>query len=387
MKQAGSDHRPSQVIVDLDAVRHNVQTLIENLNPKQEVYVAVKANAYGHGTVPVAKTVIEAGVSGLLVATVDEGIALRQACLQDIPILVMGLTDPRGIAEILYYNLIVTVSDLDFFEKAHQQLALSNQLYLIEEEAKQLLVHLALDTGMGRIGLRNRQQVEEFAKGIGTKYSWVNWQGVFTHFSTAAGGPQDYIDYQMDRWLDLLKAVPESVSCRHFANSGMGIWHNDRFQSDIIRAGISIYGIDPKDELGNPVVENLEPALELVSEIVYVKEVEAGSKISYGATYEASEREWIATIPIGYADGWLRAYHKIPVLIQGHVCPVVGVINMDQMMVRLPHYMPVGTTVTIIGHDNGAVNRVEELAHMAGTIGYEIITCLSNRLPRVYLNE
>lgn len=390
----GSDHRPTQAIVDLAAIRHNVDTLIKQLNPYQELHVSVKADAYGHGAVPVSRASLEAGATGLLVATVDEGIELREAGIHHVPIMVMGLTDPLGIAELIHYQLTVTVTSLDFFKLAYEQLESSDELYLLEERPDEddhlggapLKVHLSLDTGMGRIGLRDQASIREFAEGI-QAYPWVEWQGVFTHIATAAGGPEEYIHYQMAQWEHLLQAVPESVKTRHFANSGMGLWHNDQYQSDIVRAGVCIYGIDPKDNLEDEVTGEYQLAMELISELVYVKQLPAGSKISYGATYTCEADEWIGTVPIGYADGWVRAYAGTPLLVNGYECPVVGVINMDQLMIRLPHEMLVGTTVTLIGHDGGKFNSPSDIALAAGTIGYEIVTCLTKRIPRIYLNE
>ena len=391
-----SEHRPSQAIVNLAAIQQNIALVKERLEPGQVLYATVKANAYGLGAVPVAKAALEAGAQGFAVATVDEGIELRQAGISEAPILVLGLTDPRGIAEILYYKLTVTVSDLDFLKEAYQQLELSKEIYLLEDH--QLKIHLALDTGMTRIGLRSKAEVEAFAQGVAA-YPWVDWEGAFTHFSTAGGGPQDYIDYQWQRWLDLSSALPDSVQLRHYANSAMGLWHHRQPASSIVRYGIAMYGLDPMDRLprnladqvdspslGRNDGDDLYPALSLVSEIIYVKEVAKGTKISYGASYESQDQEWIATIPIGYADGWLRSYHDVPVLIEGHACPVVGRINMDQMMVRLPQFYPKGTPVTLIGPDHGAYNHISDIAQQVGTIGYEIMTNISDRIPRVYLS-
>lgn len=402
-----SEHRPTQAVINLDAVKHNIQTFKKPLTPDQELYAVVKANAYGHGAVPVAKAALEAGVTGFCVATVDEAIALRQAGLIQVPILVMGLTSPYGIAEILHYNLTITVSDIDFFREAYQQLEQSNQLQLLS--LYKLNVHLKLDTGMSRIGINNESDLEAFIQQM-EEFPWVNWEGVYTHFSTAGGGPADYIEYQWSRWEALLTKIPQSVAVRHFSNTGMVFNYAHKNQSKIVRLGIGMYGIHPKDLLRKEVLtENikvafdftteemeemqdketghvqLQPALQLLSEISYVKQLPKGTKVSYGNSYTCSEDEWIATIPIGYADGWLRRMNTIPVLVEGQACPVVGVINMDQLMIKLPRHYPVGTEVTLIGKDGSLHNHPSLIARKIDTISYEIFTAIGGRVPRVYI--
>lgn len=388
-----SEHRPSQAIVDLGAIRHNLTIIQARMQPEQLLYATVKADAYGHGAIQVSKAALEAGADGLAVATVDEGIELRQAGIQDVPILILGLTDPRGIAEILHYHLTVTVSGTEFFEVAYQQLQRSGELALLDECT--LNFHLALDTGMGRIGLRTKAEVRAFAEAINA-FPWAQWEGVFTHFATAGGGPEAYIQTQWKQWQSLLQAVPDTVRYRHYANSAMALWYDQAIPSDIVRYGIGIYGVDPKDQLPEgdwPAdlavnqQDAFKPALSLISEIVHVKKVTKGSKISYGATYEAQEDEWIATISMGYADGWLRRYEVFPVLVDGQACPIVGRINMDQLMIRLPKQYPVGTTVTFIGQDGHLNNHVSYLAQQIDTIGYEILTTIGKRVPRIYLDE
>lgn len=388
-----SIHRPTKATVNLKAIEHNVKWLKSQIDDEQKIYATVKADGYGHGAVAVSRAALQAGANGLAVATVDEAIEIRQAGLIQVPILVLGLTDPHGIADILHYNLTITVGDAEFFRLAYQHLEDNDQLSLLS--LYKLDSHLAIDTGMSRIGVTTKDAVVTFAEEI-KAFPWVNWTGAFTHFSTAGGGPEDYIEYQWQMWQELNEALPESVSERHFANSAMGMWHNEKSpKSTIIRFGIAMYGIDPKDSVmgdeGLKSVEEasiaaLKPALELTTEIIHVKEVPAGTSISYGATYQSSEPEWIATLPIGYADGWQRYYRVVPVLIDGKYAEVAGVINMDQMMIRLPKAYPVGTTVTLIGKNGQLENHPSLIAKRVGTIGYEILTSIGPRVPRVYLS-
>ena len=378
-----SDHRPTQAIVDLSAIRHNVERIQQQLDPRQEIYATVKADGYGHGAIPVAHAALKAGATGLAVATVDEGIELRSQGFSQVPILILGLTDPRGIGEILHYNLTITVSQADFFRLAYDQLEETDQLNLLK--LTPLNFHLALDTGMGRIGLRTIEEIADFKAAL-ADYPWAHWQGVFTHMATAGGGPEDYIEEQYQRWESLLTAVPDTVEYRHLANSAMGSWYN-QYPTDIVRLGISMYGIDPKDDPSQAVSRDLQPALQLISEIIYVKKIEKGSKVSYGATYEAQEDEWVATVPIGYADGWLRYYQGVDLIVNGQRCPILGRINMDQLMIKLPEYYEVGTTVTLIGTDHQETNHVSDIAKAVGTIGYEVLTSIGPRVPRIYLDE
>lgn len=379
-----SEHRPTEAIVDLNAIQDNVRVMLAKMDDEQKLYAVVKANGYGHGAPQVADAALAAGAKGLAVATVDEAIELRQHGHRFVPILVMGLTDPRGIAEIIYYNLTVTVSGLDFFEKAYKQLDETAHLSILDDA--KLRFHLKLDTGMGRIGLTTPEEITAFATAI-QAITWVDWEGVYTHFSTAGGGSEDYIDYQWTQWMELTAAVPETVKVRHYANSAMGLWYPREPKSDIVRYGIAMYGVDPKDQVPSATEPSLRPALSIVSELIHVKHVPAGTHISYGATYRADSDQWIATIPIGYADGWLRRFNAIPVLVDGHACPVVGTINMDQLMIRLPHEYPVGTTVTLLGRDNQLENHVSHLAKLTDTIGYEILCGIGGRVPRIYLAD
>lgn len=376
-----SEHRPTAAIISNQAIRYNIQVIQDMLHDNQQLFAVVKADAYGHGAVEVSRIAQEEGVDGLAVATVDEAIELRQAGIE-LPILVVGLSDPRGIAEVLHYDITITVADLSYFEIAYHQLLSAHQEHLLTEHA--LTVHLGLDTGMGRIGLNSKEAIMDFIQGI-QAYDWVDWQGVFTHFATASGDNEAYMNHQWQLWQEWLALIPESVTTRHFANSAMTFRPEMAQHSDLIRAGIALYGLDSDDVF--PAPHDLQPALSLVSEIIYVKQIQAGMSVSYGASYTAQETEWVATIPIGYADGWLRHYQRLPILVNGHACPVIGVINMDQLMIKLPDYYPVGTTVTLIGQDGKLNNAVSHMAPSVGTIGYEMLTSLADRIPRVYLEE
>lgn len=391
------DHRVNQAVIYLDRLRHNIAYLKGRMSPGQRLYGVVKANAYGHGILEISQAALAYGVQGLMVATVDEGIQLRQAGIREAEIIVLGLTDPRGIAEVLAYDLTLTVAQGDFFARAWDQLESMGQTALLEDQP--LKVHLKIDTGMGRIGLRKGEEIQVFAQQVAA-CSWVQWLGAFTHFATAAGGDPAYMDLQWDRWLQLQAFLPDSVTDRHYSNSAMGLWQQRVPYSTIFRAGIAMYGYDPKDQLmagmaqayhldnGLPVngQDELQPILEWQAEISYVKQVQRGDWISYGSSYQAQEDQWIATVSVGYGDGWFRHYGGFPLLVDGQACPIVGVVNMDQMMVRLPGYYPPGTPVTLLGRSGDCYNHASVLAQEAGTISYEILTAISPRVQRIYID-
>ncbi|MBG9981622.1 alanine racemase [Aerococcaceae bacterium DSM 111020] len=387
-------HRPTRARVHLPTFKDNIQWLLKyRTSPGQKVFATIKANGYGHGAVEIGKVALSAGVHGLAVATVEEAIELREADIDTVPILVLGHTLPEGIHDILKYQLTITVSDTDFFDSVEDYLNKQDSRILGHTKLK---VHLAVDTGMSRIGVRTVEELHEFIEKV-QEYSWVDWEGAFTHFATAGGGSASYIEDQLAKWRQLEQHLPNSVKERHYANSAMGLWHGNAMpESTIVRFGIAMYGLDPKDalitdedlpKLQNENLEALKPALEWVTEIVHVKQVPPGTKISYGATYESSENEWIATLPIGYADGWHRHYQTVPVIIEGEYAEIVGTINMDQMMIRLPRYYPKGTKVTLIGKNGHLMNHPSKIARDIGTIGYEILTSIGPRVPRIYLEE
>lgn len=365
--------RDAQVEVNLAAIRHNVAAQRQALPSGNRIFGVVKANAYGHGAVAVAQDLSSAGIDGLCVATLDEGLELRQAGLGEL-ILVLGIT-PVQYAGIAAENEIsLTVGDVEWL-KAYQQLAKAVPV------TKPLKVHLGLDTGMGRIGFTDPKLLKQAANLLDDPV--FEFEGCFTHFATADEAQDTYFQHQVERWHELLDALPALPPYVHMANSATGMWHPDAITGNTVRMGISMYGLNPSGTAIQPTLD-LQPALAVTARLTFVKELKTGQSVSYGATYTANQDEWIGTIPVGYADGYARQLSGYQVLINGQRCDLVGRVCMDQMMVRLPGEVPVGTKVTLLGRDGNEEITATELADQTGTINYEILTSLSPRLKRIY---
>lgn len=372
-------HRNTYVTVDLQAIRNNIKHKLEQMNPNQELYAVVKADAYGHGMIPVAKAALEAGASGFCVAVLDEGLALRQAGFTQ-PILILGVSRPEDAALLAQNNLSTTVPHLEWLQAAVVHLQSENV-------STPLLVHIALDTGMGRIGLRSGEQFVAMEDYIHQHRAVLVLEGAFTHFAKADSIDKEHVKGQVETFKHLLTFFKERPRKVHCSNSAWAIWHQLGF-SPIIRYGIGMYGVNPSNgELALPESENLQAALRWDTEIVQVKLLPKGATISYGATYSCPQDEWIATLPIGYADGWLRSYHKLSVLVEGIPCPIVGRVCMDQCMIRLPKEFPLGTKVTLIGSNGGKEITAEDVSQASESIGYEVLCLIGERVPRIYLNE
>lgn len=366
--------RPTYIEVDQQAIYHNVHEEKQRLNPDTALFAVVKADAYGHGLVPVARVCQEAGATGFCVATIDEALALRSAQIA-APILVLGITSAQAAPVAAAQNISLTVGDQDWLSEAIPFLeAVTN--------CPPLKIHFATDTGMGRIGFTDAADLKTAADFVKAS-EYFNLEGIFTHFATADEQDTTYFKHQVAKFKMLLAALPERPKYVHVANSATSLWH-DACQCNMIRFGVAIYGLNPSgDTLAAPY--ELQPALSLYSELVFVKQIHAGDSVSYGATYTAQDDEWIGTIPIGYADGWLRRMSGMDVLIKGQRCPIVGRVCMDQIMVRMPEKFAVGEKVTLIGRDEDDEITLQEVADYANTIHYEIACDLHDRIPRHYL--
>lgn len=361
-----SIHRPTQIRVNLQAISNNLQQVVKQLPIATQVFAVVKANAYGHGVAAVAKT-LASQVDGFCVSNIDEALELRQLGIQQ-EILVLGVVPVDALALAREKNIVLTVTSLEWLEMAK------------EFELSGLRFHIKMDSGMGRIGFRDSHAIDEAMDFLEEKGSTV--EGIFTHFATADEKEVTQFEQQLSAFkicLSQLKKCPPMV---HASNSATSIWHLDTV-FNMVRLGNVLYGLNPSGrvlELPYPVT----PALSLVSEIVHVKEVSAGSRIGYGGTYQASSDEYIATLPIGYADGYIRAMQDFHVLIDGQNCPIVGRVSMDQTTIRLPKAYPLGTEVVLIGQSGQKEISVQDWADYVGTINYEIVCLLSDRIPRLY---
>jgi alanine racemase len=359
--------RPARLEVDLGAVRHNVAAIRRVLARATQIMAVVKADAYGHGMVPVARAALEAGASWLGVARVGEVRALREAGIT-APVLVFGPATPEEMAELAAQQVSFSVFSRRMLEAARE--AASQATYGIA-------VHLKVDTGMGRVGFPP-QEAQAVADLIATTPG-LHLEGVFTHFATA-DEDRAFARAQLDRFkavLSSLEAAGHRVPFRHAAASAATFVLPDS-HFDLVRVGIALYGLSP----GVP-TPALRPALRLVAEVIQVKRVPEGTPIGYGAAYRTSRNTTIATVPVGYADGIPRALSEQGVaFVRGARVRYAGRICMDALMLDVGD-LPVeeGDEVELLGPNVPA----EEVARAVGTIPYEIVSRLASRLPRVYL--
>ncbi len=357
-------YRDTWAEIDLDAITHNVKQ-IKDLHPTKEIFAVVKANGYGHGDAEVSKVAIEAGVSCLAVSGLDEALRLRNSGIE-VPILVLGMTRLKDVPLAAENNISLT---------AHDEMWIEHLVSL--PLTTPVKVHLKIDSGMHRLGLMTEEQVQKNFNMLKTA-PMVEVEGVFTHMATA-DSDKEYLGHQIETFKRLIANLDLSgVKYVHLENTATLLQKEFDFDHGI-RLGLGLYGINPDKEF-IPIEFELKPALKLLSNLVQVKKIKKGDKVGYGATYEAQEDEWIGVVPIGYADGWTRSHQGRHVIVNGYECEIIGRVCMDQMMIRLPKQFPMGTEVTLIG-DGMPVERV---AAEVGTISYEILCLISDRVPRVY---
>lgn len=308
--------------INLDHIEANIHGLKEHLPNETEIIAVVKANAYGHGDVEVAQAALSAGAAKLAVAFLDEALKLRQAGIK-APILVLGAVRPEDVTVAGENGISVTAYSAEWLESAGKYLGKTS-----------VNIHLKLDTGMGRIGIRDKKEFEQ-AISLIKGQQLFRLEGIFTHFATADEHDTAYFEQQYERFLELLQIVDTDGLIIHCANSAATL----RFPTkafNAVRFGISMYGLAPSEFIKSTLPFPLYEAFSLHSKIVHIKKIKKGEKVSYGATYAAKEEEWIGTVPIGYADGWIRKLTGSEVLVDGRRVPIIGRICMDQLMIKLP---------------------------------------------------
>lgn len=372
-RHAEAAQRPTRIRVDLDALSHNLRAL--RAKAAAPVMGIVKANAYGHGLVRVALHLQAQGVEQLGVAFVEEGIALRQAGVL-VPILVLGGIFGPQVAQFIAHDLEITVSSID---KLRQVEAAAQAL------GRKATVHLKIDTGMERIGVHSYSAAPFVEAAVASR--WCTIKGVYSHLACADDPHSPMTALQLERFLSVcahFERIGAPMPLRHLANSG-GVLHFPDTCLDMVRPGIALYGVLPDPTAQRTV--DLRPALSLVSQVVYFKVVKAGNPVSYGATWAPSVDTRIVTVPLGYGDGYPRSLSsRGEALIRGRRRPIVGRICMDQFMVDLG---PDGSAynedeVVLIGRQGEAEITCEAVAQAAGTIPYEILVGLNDRIPREY---
>ncbi|WNS75936.1 alanine racemase [Bacillus sp. DTU_2020_1000418_1_SI_GHA_SEK_038] len=364
-------YRDTWAEINLDHISYNVEEMRNHVHADVKIFAVVKANGYGHGDAEVAKAALAAGANYIAVATLDEALSLRKKGIS-APILVLGASRPEDAEIAVEQNITLTVFQLDWLEKAKQYVGAD----------RKLMIHLKLDTGMGRIGIRSGKELQEIEAVVAKSHAF-HIEGVFTHFATADEMDSAYFTMQLERFKEMVSWLKKKPELIHTSNSAASLRYSEA-HLNAVRMGIAMYGLMPSAEMEPTLPFPLKPAFTLHTKIVNVKKVKKGEKISYGATYEAKEDEWIGTLPIGYADGWTRMLQGQDVLIDGKRAPIVGRICMDQCMIKLPSDLPVGTDVTLIGQQGEEKITADDIAKSLGTINYEITCMIGARIPRVY---
>lgn len=384
MKRMDNFYRPTRAEVSLDALGSNIRAFRHSVPDGMKLMASVKANAYGHGLVPISREAEACGADYLGVAFLDEAIQIRQAGIKT-PILVLGYVPPQGLAIARSLDIAIALFRDDVLEAARS----------LPADSSKLKVHIKLDTGMGRLGV--------LADGSGDAMRFIEAalrvpqlqvEGLFTHFAKADEADKTYTNLQHERFSLIVNEIRSRslpIEILHSANTGAGI-DTPELGGGMLRLGIGMYGLYPSAEVDHSRVK-LRPVMSLKTEIVMVKELREEWGISYGTRYFAGAGDRIGTLPIGYADGFSRMLtDKAHVLVRGQRVPVIGTICMDQCMIALgaadaAGSAPVapGEEAVLFGSQHGAVITAEEVAAQLGTIPYELICMLAARVPRVYI--
>ncbi len=371
--------RLTRAEINLASLRKNLEAIRRKVGPVVAIMGIVKANAYGHGIVEIAHALNKFGADYLGVGFLEEGILLRNHGITT-PILVLGGVLGNQVDEFLEYNLDITVSSIELAERISTEVTTNG--------GKKPRIHLKIDTGMERLGVR-WDHAPAFIERVARLQS-LELVGIYSHFATADERDKTFANEQLRRFQSVLEHVDRlslSIPYRHIANSG-AILDLPASYCTMVRPGISLYGYYPSTETSESI--SLEPVLSLKSKIVYVKEVLAGMSISYGRRYTANQKTRIATVPVGYGDGYNRLLsNAASVIIRGKKHPVVGIVCMDQLMVDIgtEGTYHVGDEVTLIGSVGSCSVNAWDLAKIMNTIPYEVLTNISTRVPRFYLEE
>ncbi|MCX7841741.1 MAG: alanine racemase [Clostridia bacterium] len=367
--------------INLDNIAHNVRELKKITSRNAELLGVVKADAYGHGVMEVSRTLLNNGVSRLAVSMLDEAVQLRKNGIE-VPILILGYTDPRRAEEIITNDVTQTVFSHDLAE------ALSAAAVKLGRNVK---IHIKIDTGMTRIGFMPGYSAVKNVVQI-SRLPGIIIEGLFTHFASADEKDKSYTHMQFEKFMSIcseLNRIGVYIPVKHAANSAALIEFPE-MHLNMVRPGIALYGLYPSEEVDKSKVQ-LKPAMTLKANVTMVKTVEAGTSISYGRIFTTSRESRIATIPIGYADGYTRLLtSKARVLVNGEEAPVAGKICMDQCMVDVTDLISevkVGDEVVLFGEQGDRKITIEEIASAVGTINYEIVCIIGKRIPRVYIQD
>lgn len=369
--------RPAVAMVDLSALAHNFNEVRRRVEGRYVLSV-VKAGAYGHGAVEVSRRLISLGTEMLGVALLEEGAELRNAGI-DVPILVMGALFPEQADEIVRLGLSAVIYTDDF------ALSLSKAA---QRQGRHVDVHVKVDTGMGRIGIQPDDAFDFILRTM--RYPGLSIRGVMTHFADADLRSKEFAMLQMERFEGLIRRLERhgvSIPLRHAANSAVVLDFTPAL-FNMVRPGIMLYGYNPLEAESPGREADLKPVLSLITRIAFLKKVRPGVPISYGRTFVTKRESLIATIPIGYADGYSRALsNKGEALVKGRRVPVVGRVCMDMTMLDVTEAEGVreGDEVVLIGRQGEESITAEDIANWIGTIPYEVLCSISTRIPRIYI--
>ncbi len=370
--------------VNLDAILANMRAMLDLIPPTSKMLAVIKTDGYGHGALAIARELEkEDYVSGYAVATIEEALALKKEQIRK-PIMILGYVFPSAYEELIKYEIRPTVFKEDMAIKMSEYAVRLNQT---------LKIHIKIDTGMSRIGFApNREAIESIQRIL--KLPMLEAEGIFTHFAKADYADKTSVNHQISLFREFVaKTEQQTGYCfpiKHCANSAAIMESPESYQNcTLVRAGVSLYGLWPSEEMRRDLIQ-LIPALELKSHIVYIKEIEAGTAISYGSTFIAPKKMRIATVPVGYGDGYPRLLsNQGAVLIRGKRAAICGRICMDQFMVDVTDIPEAREfdEVTLIGRDGNEIITAEELGDITGRFNYELLCDLNKRVPRVYYKD
>ena len=369
-------------LIDLDNVENNITQIEKVITAPQGIYAVIKADGYGHGAVPIA-TVLEKhdAVKGYAVATAEEALQLLDAGIRK-EILVIGYTFPYAYADMINKGIRMTIFREDTLEELEN---------ISRDLGKKVIVHIKVDTGMSRIGISPFDEgLELIKKAIASEY--IEVEGIFTHFARADETDKTSANEQFELFKSFVEGVEADTGfkfrVKHCSNSA-AIIDMSYAHMDAVRAGIILYGLRPSDEVNMDSID-LKPVMSLVSHITYIKNVPQGTPVSYGGTFVTKRPTRIATIPVGYADGYPRALsNKSSVIIRGMKAPVLGRVCMDQMMVDVT-FIPdakEGDTVTLVGKEGDCVITMDDLSKLSDHLNYEFVCDIGKRVPRLFIKD
>lgn len=363
-------YRSTYLNVDLSAILNNYNT-VRTLHSDKTVIPVVKANSYGLGSVKIAQHLMKNGADFFAVATLDEAIELRMHGI-NAQILILGVIPLEDINKAIQHRVALTVPSLQWIQHAIE--------LITDDNEKNLWLHVKLDTGMGRLGIKSLEEYKEVIDLI-QSHSHLVFEGVYTHFANA-DEPGDSMDYQYEQF-ETLVTQAEKPKFIHSQNSAGSLLRNFEL-CNAVRLGISLYGYYPSEYVKEKVETELQPSAQLLTQVVQTKYLKVGESVSYGSTYTATEDIKIAILPIGYADGYLRSMQGAFVNVKGHQCEVIGRVCMDQMIIKVLDDVKEGDTVTLLDNTYDSPQSAETLAQKQDTISYEVLCNLGRRLPRIY---